>query len=73
MYPYHGKIKQRIKAGELIGYKYENNYPKIGECMVLLFSTGPHNKRPIRPHRYAEYIPILDKWRGGEPRCLMLR
>lgn len=26
MYPYHGKIKQRIKAGELVDYE---NYPRI--------------------------------------------
>lgn len=63
MYPYHNKIKQRIKNGELIGYEYVNDYPKIGECLVLIFNTYPF-QRPIRPHRYDEYIDILIKWEG---------
>lgn len=32
MYPYHNKIKQRIKADELIGYRKEDNRPGIGEA-----------------------------------------
>lgn len=24
MYPYHNKIKQRIKAGELVGYRFRD-------------------------------------------------
>ena len=58
MYPYHNKIKQRIRNGELIGWHFTSNYPKIGEALVLEFSTYPP-QRPIRPHRYAEYLPIL--------------
>lgn len=60
MYPYHGKIKQRIRNGELVDYYFTNNYPKIGEALVLVFNTAPF-KRPIRPHRYAEYANILSK------------
>lgn len=48
MYPYHNKIKQRIKNGELETYFYSNSYPKIGECLVLVFKTEP-NYRPIPP------------------------
>lgn len=58
MYPYHNKIKQRIRAGELIGAEKREDYPGIGPCVVLRFSTYPP-LRPIRPHRYAEYAPIL--------------
>ena len=58
MYPYHNRIKQRIKAGELIGYEFTDNYPGIGEALVLKFRTYPP-LRPIRPHRYAEYMPLL--------------
>jgi len=61
MYPYHNKIKQRIKNGELIGYEYVEQYPRIGKCLVLQFSTEPHT-RPIRQHRYAEYVDILVDW-----------
>ena len=58
MYPYHNRIKQRIKNGELIAVLDTSNYPKIGECKVLVFSTLPVF-RPIRPHRYAEYEELL--------------
>lgn len=59
MYPYHNKIKQRIKNGELVRWEMVYNYPKIGECIVLHFSTTPY-MRPIRPHRYAEYMKLLN-------------
>lgn len=68
MYPYHNKIKQRIKAGELVGYRLADNYPRIGECKVLEFATYPFT-RPIRPKRYAEYDPILEAWKRGEFQC----
>ena len=58
MYPYHNRIKQRIRNGELIGYRFEKEYPRIGECMVLVFDTAPP-LRPIRPHRVPEYMEIL--------------
>ena len=59
MYPYHNRIKQRIKNGELIGHEFRTDYPGIGECLVLIFSTMPIF-RPIRPHRYAEYLKYLE-------------
>lgn len=68
MYPYHNKIKQRIKAGELIGYKFVENYNGQGERLLLQFSTPPFI-RPIKPERYAEYCDILVEWerkRGEE-------
>lgn len=61
MYPYHNKIKQRIKNGELIDYYYTKNRKGIGECLILLFNTEPR-ERPIRPYRYNEYYDILDIW-----------
>ncbi|MBE7092732.1 MAG: hypothetical protein E7365_06100 [Clostridiales bacterium] len=60
MYPYHNKIKQRIKNGELIGFEFVNDYKNIGECLLLYFNTYPY-VRPIRSHRYAEYEEILRK------------
>ena len=64
MYPYHNKIKQRIRAGELVRYEYVANYPRIGEALVLYFSTLPP-MRPIRPYRYPEYLPLLQAWERG--------
>lgn len=61
MYPYHNKIKSRIKAGELVDYYFTQDYPGIGEALVLVFSTAPI-KRPIRPHRYSEYVDLLVEW-----------
>lgn len=65
MYPYHNRIKQRIRAGELVGYEFVKDYPRIGEALVLEFNTAPP-LRPVRPHRYAEYMPLLDAWQKGE-------
>jgi len=62
MYPYHNRIKQRIRNGELTGFRYVDDYPKIGKCLLLEFSTPPFT-RPIRPERYGEYDGILEEWR----------
>lgn len=61
MYPYHNRIKQRIKNGELVGYTFVESYKNIGECLLLLFSTPPF-ERPVRPHKYGEYVDILVEW-----------
>lgn len=61
MYPYHNKIKQRIRNGELVGYEFVQDYPGIGEALVLKFNTEPF-VRPIRPHRYVEYVGVLVEW-----------
>lgn len=58
MYPYHNKIKQRIKNNELTGYEYVNTYKSISPCLLLYFSTEPMI-RPIREHRFKEYELIL--------------
>lgn len=66
MYPYHPRIKQRIRAGELIGYYWDDNYPRIGPALVLEFSTYPP-LRPIRPdHWGGDYVDILVDWRKGQ-------
>ncbi|MEZ3420740.1 MAG: hypothetical protein K1V95_02260 [Eubacterium sp.] len=58
MYPYHNRIKQRIKNGELIGYDYTENYKNSGARLLLYFSSPPF-VRPINPSRYAEYKELL--------------
>lgn len=65
MYPYHNTIKKRIRNGELISYEFVDNYKKIGECLLLVFSTPPFEK-PIRPHKYHEYTDILIDWKRKE-------
>ena len=61
MYPYHNRIKQRIKSGELESFRFVENYGQIGACLLLFFKTEPHI-RPVRPHRYEEYRAILKKY-----------
>ena len=61
-YGYHQRIRQRISAGELTGYYFTNDYPGIGVALVLEFGTLPA-VRPIRPHRWAEYMELLKEWR----------
>ena len=58
MYSYHNRIRQRIRAGELQAAYFQADYPGIGECLVLVFSTEPF-LRPIRPHAYQKYLDVL--------------
>lgn len=58
MYPYHNKIKQRIKNNELNGYEFVEKYKSISPCLLLHFDTEP-KLRPIREHRFREYEEIL--------------
>jgi hypothetical protein len=58
MYPYHNKIKQRIKNKELVGYEYLDKYKDISPCLLLHFDTEPKT-RPFREHRFKEYEELL--------------
>lgn len=64
-YGYHQRIKQRIRGGELVGYHFTEDYPRIGPALVLEFSTLPA-LRPIRPDHWPEYVDILADWRRGQ-------
>jgi hypothetical protein len=63
MYPYHNKIKQRIKNNELIKYEYVEVYKGISPCSLLYFSTDPKIK-PVREHRFEEYERLLNELFG---------
>ncbi len=65
MYPYHNTIKKRIRNGELTGYAFVEHYKNIGECLLLTFNTPPF-ERPIRPHKYHEYVDILAEWKRNK-------
>jgi len=58
MYPYHNKIKQRIKNQELVRYEYVDQFKNISPCLLLYFSTEP-KIRPIREHRFDQYEEIF--------------
>ena len=59
MYPYHNKIKQRIKNKELIRYEYLDKYKNISPCLLLHFDTEPKT-RLIREHRFEEYEKMFN-------------
>lgn len=59
MYPYHNKIKQRIREGEFLHYEFVEFYRDISPCLLLYFSTEPYI-RPIRVHRWEEYVALLN-------------
>ena len=56
MYPYHNKIKQRIKNNELSGYEYVKKYKNI--CIsgyydiILLSSKRTRGKPPLKNPRF---------------------
>ena len=54
MYPYHNKIKERIRKGEMTHYEYVDRYKDISPCLLIYFDTEP-KLRPIRQHRFQEY------------------
>ena len=59
MYPYHNKIKQRIKNNKLIKYKYLDKFRGISPCLLLYFNTKP-KIRPIKEDRFKEYEEIIN-------------
>ena len=58
MYSYHNRIKQRIRDGELVSHYKTDNYPGIGQALVLVFNKPPF-LRPIRPHKWDEYKEVI--------------
>lgn len=58
MYPYHNKIKQRINNGELNNFEFKDEYKGIKPVLLLYFNTEP-KIRPIRKHRFDEYLKLL--------------
>jgi len=59
MYPYHNKIKQRIKEKELTRYEFVEKYNGIENALLLHFDTKPYI-RPIRPHKHEEYLKLIE-------------
>ncbi|WP_297693261.1 nuclear transport factor 2 family protein [uncultured Eudoraea sp.] len=60
MYPYHNKIKQRIKNNELLRYEYVEKYKSISPCLLLYFETEPK----IRPIAFALVILLITSFYG---------
>ena len=58
MYPYHNRIKQRIRNGELIGIERSED---VRFAFVFIFSTPPYT-RPIRLHAVWRYSDVLEAY-----------
>ena len=60
MYPYHNRIRQRIKNGEFVGIQPTDNEDF---AFILLFSTFPYT-RPIRHRAVSKYLDLIGelKW-----------
>jgi len=72
MYPYHNRIKQRIKNGELVGILENYNHPRIGLCTLFVFSTPPYT-RPVRAQSLNKYpAEMLENARRISPKSVNL-
>ena len=60
MYPYHNKIKQRIKTMSSLSTNTLTGTKNISPCLLLHFNTDP-KVRPIRKHRFLEYEKVFEK------------
>lgn len=59
---YHAKIKELIKCGKLVGYSFVDDYHGISPALLLFFDDIKHPVMPIREHRFAEYINLLENY-----------
>jgi len=69
MYPYHNKLKQRIKNNELVRYEYLKKYKDISPCLLLYFETEPYI-RPIREPRFKEYEELFKELKSKYSRTV---
>lgn len=57
-YNYHAKVRRLISEGHLTGWEIADRYKNIRPAIVLHFDNHP--PLPIRQHRWAEYLLLLD-------------
>lgn len=60
-FSYHATAKRLIREGRLLRYYYCERYGHISPALVLVFDDIRHPQMPIRAHRWAEYLPLLEK------------
>ena len=58
---FHRRTAWRIRTGELMAYRFEDDYPGVGECLLLYFKTRPFIKI-IKPRHWYYYIDHLYDW-----------
>ena len=58
---YHATAKRLIAEGKLTHYRLMRRYRGISPALVLFFADEKHPVMPIREHRFAEYLPLLQQ------------
>ena len=56
-YNYHARIKNLIKDGHLIDYKFVSRWRNTCPALVLFFDN--HRPMPIKKERWQQYAVIL--------------
>lgn len=66
MYSYHSRVKQRIRNGELLTHYRADNYPGIGEALVLVF----YHSADASAHPALQVAGVCKNFRGLEVRTI---
>lgn len=56
---YHAKAKNLIKDGQLLSYKFVEDYNGIKPALVLFFKNS--KPMPIRTKHWLEYLKLINK------------
>lgn len=60
-YNYHATAKRLISENKLICFYFTKKHNNIAPALVLVFNDIVHPVMPIREHRWAEYLPLIEK------------
>ncbi len=55
---YHAKAKKLIKEGQLVSFKFFENYNNISPALVLFFKSN--KPMPIRENHFEEYLKLIE-------------
>ncbi len=58
---YHATAKKLITDGKLKNYYFVEKHNGISPALILVFDDATHPVMPIREHRWAEYLNLIDK------------
>ena len=67
-YNYHATAKKLISDGKLKYFYFTDKYNGIAPALVLVFADLKHPIMPIREHRWAEYLQLLDEYENRQTR-----
>ena len=58
---YHATAKRLICEGKLQDFYFTEKHNSISPALVLIFNDKKHPVMPIREHRWAEYLDLIDE------------